>query len=112
MCALLTHMTRSAKIAMAEGFLRSAALNSYNQSILPAADCLAIDMCISSYLGRNFFPYSGLKTDLEFAVIHVEEPDFPDAEIKGCFFHFSRALRRRAQDLGLACMSDSMFFKT
>jgi len=45
-----------------------------------------------------------VQTDFELAAIRALEREFPNAEIKGCFFHFGQALWRKVQDLGLAVL--------
>ncbi|XP_046575249.1 uncharacterized protein LOC124283263 [Haliotis rubra] len=42
-----------------------------------------------------------IQTDFELATIRAIGTEFPNAETKGCFFHFSKALWRKTQDLGL-----------
>lgn len=43
-----------------------------------------------------------IQTDFELAAIRAVEREFPNAEIKGCYFHFCQALWRKVQDLGIA----------
>jgi len=45
---------------------------------------------------------SKVQTDFELAAIRAIEREFPDAEIKGCYFHYCQALWRKVQELGLA----------
>ncbi|XP_046554261.1 uncharacterized protein LOC124263651 [Haliotis rubra] len=51
-------------------------------------------------LNRPLAP-AKIQTDFELATIRAIEMEFPNAETKGCFFHFSQALWRKTQDLGL-----------
>jgi len=43
-----------------------------------------------------------VQTDFEQAAIRALQHEFPESEVKGCFFHFTQALWRKIQDLGLA----------
>jgi len=43
-----------------------------------------------------------IQTDFEQAAIRAVQLEFPDTEVKGCFFHFTQALWRKIQDIGLA----------
>ncbi|XP_041354461.1 uncharacterized protein LOC121372235 [Gigantopelta aegis] len=38
------------------------------------------------------------------AAIQAVETEFPHAEVKGCFFHFTQAIWRKTQELGLAVL--------
>jgi len=40
--------------------------------------------------------------DFEAAVWDALRQEYPDATIKGCTFHFSQAIWRKVQDIGLA----------
>ncbi|XP_067679751.1 uncharacterized protein [Haliotis asinina] len=43
-----------------------------------------------------------VQTDFEMAAIRATETEFPAADVKGCFFHYTQAIWRKTQDLGLA----------
>ena len=43
-----------------------------------------------------------MQTDFEFVTIQAIHTEFPNAEVKGCFFHYSQAIWRKTQNLGLA----------
>ncbi|XP_067653191.1 ankyrin-1-like [Haliotis asinina] len=45
-----------------------------------------------------------VQTDFELAAIRAIEREFPQAEVKGCFFHYCQAVWRKTQDLGLAVL--------
>ncbi|XP_041377271.1 uncharacterized protein LOC121389688 [Gigantopelta aegis] len=47
---------------------------------------------------------SKVQTDFEMAAIQAVETEFPQAEVKGCFFHFTQAIWRKTQELGLAVL--------
>ena len=38
------------------------------------------------------------------AAIQAIHAEFPNAEVKGCFFHYSQAIWRKTQNLGLAVL--------
>lgn len=42
-----------------------------------------------------------VQTDFEMAAIQAARVSFPMADIKGCFFHFTQAVWRKVQDVGL-----------
>ncbi|XP_046583798.1 uncharacterized protein LOC124290982 [Haliotis rubra] len=44
------------------------------------------------------------QVDFEMAAIRAVELEFPAAEVKGCFFHYTQAIWRKTQELGLAVM--------
>ncbi|XP_041369639.1 uncharacterized protein LOC121383615 [Gigantopelta aegis] len=43
-----------------------------------------------------------VQTDVELAAIRPVVREFPNAEVKGCYFHYCQALWRKVQNLGLA----------
>jgi len=43
-----------------------------------------------------------VQIDFEQAAIRAVHEEFPDANVKGCFFHFTQAIWRKVEDLGLA----------
>ncbi|XP_048259957.1 uncharacterized protein LOC125384513 [Haliotis rufescens] len=43
-----------------------------------------------------------VQTDFEKAAIRAVNTEFPNADVKGCFFHYCQAIWRKTQDLGLA----------
>jgi len=47
---------------------------------------------------------STVQVDFEMAAIRSVQEAFPDAEIKGCFFHFTQAVWRKVQELGLSVL--------
>lgn len=55
--------------------------------------------CLNRYLRGTEIKKSF--TDYEYAVINAVKLVFPQCEIRGCFFHFSKAVSRRAEKLGL-----------
>ncbi|XP_067652498.1 serine-rich adhesin for platelets-like [Haliotis asinina] len=42
-----------------------------------------------------------VQTDFESAAIRATEEAFPDADIRGCFFHYTQAIQRRAAEEGI-----------
>lgn len=50
---------------------------------------------------RSLLPAT-VQIDFEQAAIRAVHEEFPDANVKGCFFHFTQAIWRKVQDLGLA----------
>ena len=49
--------------------------------------------------------------DFESGLINALKETFKDAKRIGCFFHYTRALRKKAQYLGLLAESDNNSFK-
>ena len=43
-----------------------------------------------------------VQTDFEMAAIRAVEQSFPNADIKGCMFHYTQAIWRKTQQIGLA----------
>lgn len=52
------------------------------------------------------FEPTNFKIDYEVAAINALKSVFPDAHISGCFFHFSKALWKKADDVGLIKVQD------
>ncbi|XP_046342249.1 uncharacterized protein LOC124123059 [Haliotis rufescens] len=65
--------------------------------ILQGAETIYMD----DTLNRELAP-TRLQTDFEQAAIPAIQLEFPNAEVKCCFFHYSQAIWRKTQDLGLA----------
>ncbi|XP_048237104.1 uncharacterized protein LOC125372112 [Haliotis rufescens] len=58
---------------------------------------------VQERLNRPLSP-SKIQIDFEQAVVGTIETEFPQAVIKGCFFHFTQAIWRKTQNLALAVM--------
>lgn len=58
---------------------------------------------VQQRLNRPLAP-TKVQTDFELAAIRAIEREFPEAEVKGCFFHYAQAIWRKTQDLGLAAL--------
>ena len=50
---------------------------------------------------QNALAPQNVMVDLELAVLNAIDASFPDSSKKGCFFHFSQAIFRKIQSLGL-----------
>ncbi|CAF1166798.1 unnamed protein product [Adineta ricciae] len=48
------------------------------------------------------FEPTKITTDFESALINVIKAEFPNAQHKGCYFHYTNAIHRRIQTLGLS----------
>ena len=55
-----------------------------------------------SNLKADIVPPSSIMMDFEMACINSVGDNFPDTEIKGCFFHFSQAIYRKILEFGYA----------
>ncbi|XP_046357291.1 uncharacterized protein LOC124135785 [Haliotis rufescens] len=56
---------------------------------------------VQQKLNRILAPVT-VQTDFEQAAIRAIETEVPAARVRGCYFHFTQAICRKVQDLGLA----------
>ncbi|XP_071104150.1 uncharacterized protein [Haliotis cracherodii] len=61
---------------------------------------------IQHLLNQPFNPKT-FKVDFEVAAIRTLRTEFQGSDIKGCFFHFTQAIWRKTQELGLATFGPS-----
>lgn len=81
--------------------------NKRNDSIIPLIYCLLPDKKMETYKivfhliksqFRNWMPKK-ITIDFELAVIKAVKKVYRDIQVKGCYFHFSRCLLRKAKQL-------------
>ncbi|XP_067660025.1 uncharacterized protein [Haliotis asinina] len=67
---------------------------------------------VLAIVGVELFP-SVVQTDYEAAAIGATERVFPDAEVRGCYFHFTQAVWRQVSEKGLVnTYKDNRAFNT
>lgn len=90
-------------------------LGNYHGHIIPLCKVLMVNRDIGSYrqvfsvlkqrirlITHSRWRPRKIVCDFEQGLINAAETEFPNASIRGCYFHFTQSLWRRIQELGLS----------